>query len=209
MNSIPIFRLAAALTAAAVLSACSCVDSGEAEKKDERIVVASDADFSTLVRLNFEEAEKMSLEPGKVYTDPEFAEIFELKDMTGDFNEEGLLLARVAGKTKPYSWWTRLWKGESEMTIAYRFIWFDKDGKMQKIKYNAAPRTRRFLPGEPVRFSMLAREEKCVKFSIAAGILKEEQDIRDAEQELKDVGTQMEREEPKKEEPLKEVKITQ
>lgn len=208
MNSFSLFRFAAALTAALVLSACSCVECEE-KQQDDRVVVTTDADFSSLALLSFEEAEKLNMESGKVYLDPEFARYFELKDISGEIDENGLLLARVTGKTKPYSWWTWLWKGEEEIVLAYRFIWFDKDGKMLKIKYNTAPRIRKCMPGDPVRFSARAREEQCVKFSLAVGVLSKVQDVKDAEAGLQDVGARMEVEEPKKEEPLKEVKISQ
>ena len=199
-----IFRFAASLTLTALLVSCAA---SQEEPVDERIVVIPEEDSLELVFPKDEaEERKHEVVPGKIYLGSDFDGIFELREIKSRVNEDGRLAVAVVGSTRPYSFWKWLFHGEKERRVAYRFIWFDKDGKLVSTLLNSVPGIRMTMPGDPVRFSGLAPEEKDAQFSIVFNLLdsKEEDAIREA-QAIK--GAALEKLEPAKEEPLKDVKI--
>lgn len=204
MISNRVFRFAASLALTALLVSCA---STQEEPADERLVVIPEEDSFELV-FPKDEAEERKHEavPGKLYLGSDIDGIFELKSIQSVVNEDGHLAAMVTGSTRPYSFWKWLFHGEKERRIAYRFLWFDKDGKLISTLLNSVPGIRNTLPGDPVRFSGLAPDEKATQFSIVFNLLdKKEEDAIQEAQALK--GAALDKLQPAKEEPLKEVKI--
>lgn len=204
MFSNHIFRFAASLALTALLVSCSTT---KEEPADERLVFIPEEESLELVFPKDEKEEaKHEIVPGKLYLGNDINGIFDLREIRSVVNENGHLAATVVGSTKPYSFWKWLWKGEKDRRIAYRFLWFDKDGKPIYTLLNSVPGIRATLPGDPVRFSGLAQDEKVTQFSIVLNLLdnKEESAIHEA-QAIK--GAALDKLDPVKEEPLKEVKI--
>lgn len=195
------------MTAAAaftvLLSACASV---EQKPADDRIIMVSADAVDAYAANNYEAINKMNLKPGQFYIEETFSEVFEIEKVDSSINEEGLLSVRVNGRTASYSFWKWLVKGEEPYRIAFRFIWFDKDGNPVNVPYTKVPRTRECLPGDRIRFSALASDEKCRQFSLALAQIREIQEEK-VQQDLKKVGAEMDQANPNKEEPLKEVKI--
>ena len=198
-----VIRMTAAAALAVLFSACASVNEQSA---DDRIVVVSGDTVDAYAANNYNAINKMNLQPGKFYIEQTFSEVFEIEKVDTSINEEGLLSVRVYGRTAPYSFWKWLGKGEEPYRIAFRFIWFDKDGKLLDVPYSKVPRTRECLPGDRIRFSALASDEKCRQFSLALAQIREVQEEK-VQQDLKKVGADMEQAHPTEEEPLKEVKI--
>ena len=204
MFSKHIFRFAAALALTVFLVSCA---SSQEEAADERVVVIPEEEsFELVFPKSKEEETKHEVVPGKVYLGNDFDGIFNLRDIRSVVNEDGRLTTTVVGSTRPYSFWKWLFHGEKERRIAYRFLWFDKEGKLISTLLNSVPGIRATLPGDPVRFSGLAPDEKAAQFSIVFNLLdqKEEDAIQEA-QAIK--GAALDKINPVKEEPLKEVKI--
>ena len=204
MKSNHIFRFAASLMLTAFLVSCA---SSPEEPADERLVIIPEEESFELVFPKDEKTDvKQEIVPGKIYLGNDIEDVFDLRLVQGTINEEGHLTATVVGSTKPYSFWTWLWNGEKERRIAYRFLWFDKDGKLISTLLNSVPGIRMTMPGDPVRFSGLASDEKITQFSIVLNLLdkNEEEAIQEA-QAIK--GAALDKIDPAKEEPLKEVKI--
>ena len=203
MKSNRFFLCAAALALSAFLAACA----SDQEPADERIVIIPENESLDIVfPINDAEDAKHELVPGKIYLGSDLDGDFKLKAMQSVVNEDGHLAASVVGSTEPYSFWTWIWKGEEDRRIGYRFIWFDKEGNLVSNLLNSVPGTRICLPGDPIRFSGLARDEKITQYSIVLNVLdeKEMETIQEA-QAIK--GAALEKMEPVKEEPLKDVKI--
>lgn len=196
-------RFAGALSASVLLVSCAT----EQQPADERFVVIPEEESLELVfpKEDVEHSER-TLEPGKIYLGEDIDGIFKLQTMQSVVNEDGHLAVVVRGSTEPYSFWTWLWKGEKDRRIAYRFLWFDKDGKLIATLLNSVPGTRICLPGDPVRFSGLAQDEHITQFSIVLNLLDEKEmgSIKEA-QAIK--GAALDEMEPVKKDPLKEVKI--
>ena len=204
MISHHIFRFAASLTLTALLVSCAA---SQEEPADERLVVIpEEASLELVFPKDEAEERKHEVVPGKIYLGSDFDGIFQLKSVKSVVNEDGRLAVAVVGSTKPYSFFKWLFHGEKERRVAYRFIWFDKDGKLVSTLLNSVPGIRTTMPGDPVRFSGLAPEEKDTQFSIVFNLLdsKEEEAIREA-QAIK--GAALDKLDPVKKEPLKEVKI--
>lgn len=109
-----------------------------------------------------------NLQPGNVYLSPGLADEFKLlRPVTLEINEEGLLCARVFGKTKAYSFLKWMLFGEAPRRIAYRFVWFDSNGKPTGLM--SITQVRGTLPGDPVRFTEIAPCESCRNLSFIAG----------------------------------------
>ena len=204
MISNRIFRFAASLALTAVLVSCA---TSQEETADERIVVIPEEEsFELLFPKSEEEERKHEVKPGKIYLGSDIDGIYELKSIQGTVNEDGRLTTAVVGSTAPYSFWKWLFVGEKERRIAYRFLWFDKDGKLISTLLNSVPGIRATMPGDPVRFSGLAPDEKATQFSIVFNLLdKKEEDAIQEAQALK--GAALDKLDPAKKEPLKEVKI--
>lgn len=111
----------------------------------------------------------IGLEPGRVYISDSFANVFKLEEMASDLNEEGLLMAMVTGRTSSEAFWPWTLDGTSPYELLYTFIWFDADGKCvtPPVKHVFSRRT---LPGDIVKFSFLAPNENCKKFSFIVGL---------------------------------------
>lgn len=108
------------------------------------------------------------LQPGNVYLSPGLTGEFTLlRPVSLDINEEGLLCARVFGKTKPYSFLKWMVFGEAPCRIAYRFVWFDSKGKPTGLM--SRTEVRETMPGDPVRFTEIAPCESCRNLSFIAG----------------------------------------
>lgn len=209
MKTSRFFPYAASLALTTILAACA----SDQEPADERIVVIPEEKSFELVfpisgtdENKSENKQEFELVPGKVYLGSDLDGVFKLKEIQSVVNEDGRLAATVRGSTEPYSFWTWLWNGEKERRIGYRFIWFDKDGNVISTILTSVPDTRLCLPGDPVRFSGLAKDEKIAQHSIVINVLdnKELEEIQEA-QSLK--GAALDKLDPAKDEPLKEVKI--
>lgn len=131
-------------------------------------VVESNTDIENLV-INHATMEG-TLQPSRIYIAKEFADVFKLDKMGFIFNEEGLLDARVMGRTnyeKPCKW---LFEGTAPYELFYAFVWFDSEGKA--VETTIKPRfLRKTMPGDIVKFSCLAPSEECRTFSFIVGLV--------------------------------------
>ena len=149
MNSKYFFRFAASLVLTALLVSCA---TNEEQPTDERMVfIPEDESLELVFPKDGTPDVKQELVPGKVYLGNDIKGIFDLKSIQSVVNEDGHLAATVVGSTKPYSFWTWLWHGEKERRIAYRFLWFNKDGTLISNLLNSVPGIRTTLPGDPLR----------------------------------------------------------
>ncbi len=203
MKTLRYVRLAAAACAAAVLSACAAT--AEPEKVNDNLVIAPGLDVGLITTCDYSKVKDLNLLQDKIYISPAFAEVFELKKVEKNITEDGLLSVRIYGVTDSPAFWLWLVKGEESCKVAFRFIWFDKDGKVVPVSYDKGARFRECLPGEPVRFSALAPSEDCRNVSIAIVSLAE-YDAEKVKEEEKKEGAAMEAAKPAKIDPLKQVK---
>lgn len=195
---------AAAAASLLFTAACACT---ETVNSDDRYVVTSNSDVTSMAQCDYSKAVTYDLTPGKIYICPGFANVFELGKVDSNVTEDGLVSARIYGKTKQYPFCTWLVKGERPYRVAFRYIWFGKDGKILKLKNNTPLRVREIMPGDPVRFSDIAPTEDCKSFSFAVGILHNETELKQIQKDQKIYSAEAELKAPVKQDTSKQVKI--
>ena len=192
-----------AAAAAMMVSACATTE----RQLDEEFVVTPCAETKAMAECDYTKAVDMDVKPGVVYICPGFANVFDLSKMESNVTEDGLVSARIYGKTKPYSFCKWMFKGETPYRVAFRYIWFDKNGKVLKLKSNTPLRVREIMPGDPVRFSDIAPTEDCKSFCFAVGILRTDAELKAAQKEQKIYSAEAELKAPVKKDTSKQVKI--
>lgn len=195
-----------AAAAASLLFTAACACTGAAENTKE-FVVTPNVDVTEIARFDHTKTLSYNLKPGMIYICPDFADVFELGKVESNVTEDGLVSARIYGKTKPYSFCKWMFKGETPYRVAFRYIWFDKNGKVLKLKSNTPLRVREIMPGDPVRFSDIAPTEDCKSFCFAVGILRTDAELKAAQKEQKIYSAEAELKAPVKKDTSKQVKI--
>lgn len=104
------------------------------------------------------------IQPGNIYVSPKAAEIFTLRDIESEINENGYLAVRVFGKTSELSLLKWAFLGDIDYEFSYRFIWCDAEGK--PVSEPGGYRLRSTIPGDPVRFVGHAPSEECRNFAL-------------------------------------------
>lgn len=153
-------KLLSLLTAAAALLIVSACASTPAPT-DERVQVT---------------VEETSLQPGIVYVSPKAAEIFTLRNIESEINENGFLAVRVFGKTAELSALKWAFFGDINYDFCFGFAWFDAEGN--QIVAPEVDRRRSATPGDPVRFVSHAPTEECRNFAL---ILKLASEVKSSE----------------------------
>lgn len=195
-----------AAAAASLLLTAACATQ-EPVVTNEKYVVTPNSEVTNIAQNDYSKAVSYNLKPGMVYICPGFAQVFELGKVESNETEEGLLAVRIYGKTKPYSCWTWLFNGEKPYRVAFRYVWFDKNGKILKLKNNTPLRVREIMPGDPVRFSDIAPSEECKSFCFAIGLLHNEAELEKIQKDQKIYCAEAELKAPAKQDPSKQVKI--
>ena len=196
--------LASAAASLMLTAACAMT---EEVKVDEKFVVTPNSDVTKMAQCDYSQAVSYNLKPGMIYICPDFAKVFEVGKVESNVTEDGLVSGRIYGKTKPYSFFTWMLKGEKPYRVAFRYVWFDKNGKVMKLKNNTPLRIREIMPGDPVRFSDIAPAEDCKSFCFAVGILHNNAEMKQIQKDQKEYAAEAESKAPVKQDPSKQVKI--
>lgn len=174
------WRPALAAAVALSLGACCCSSENQPAAQDETaaadtVVCTNLADSDTAASMLTADAAKLaeSVQPGQVYLSPSLAPKFLLDPakILVEYNEDAVLSARIYGKTKEKCFIVWLVSSVEEYNLAYRFVWFDSNGRI--VEPVQPVQTRRTLPGNPVRFSSVSPSGACKKVSFIAAFADE------------------------------------